>query len=171
MNYLTESILGNFLVDLYPNYIFEHNKKVPGSNCQYRPDYRNDKLKLIIEFDGYRHYSQSTDIIKDCTKDTIYKNMGYNIIRIPYFVQLSNIVIKKLFDLELNYQQNYPHGFIDEKCLLPCDFNELGIERFKEDLIKFDYIAYEIINSLKIKINLCNDIRLVLPKSLYYLIT
>ena len=61
-NYLTESKLSNLLKEIYPSEEFEHDKKVPNSDINLRPDYRSDELKLIVEFDGYRHYSVSSVI-------------------------------------------------------------------------------------------------------------
>ena len=90
-------------------------------------------------------------------------------IRIPYFIQLSTEVIEDLFKLDIEYPQKFPHGFIDDKALLPSDFNELGIERFKNDLIRFNYIQPSILKSIEIKISKLG-VDMVLPTSLRYLI-
>jgi len=39
----------------------------------------------------------SKQIKRDIRKDNDYKNLGYNIFRIPYFIQLSNELIKRIF--------------------------------------------------------------------------
>lgn len=165
--YLTEEKLGNFLNLLYPGIIFIHNKVVPKSSIKNRPDYRSDDLNIIVEFDGYRHYSLSSTIINDKIKDLVYTSLGYKVIRIPYFIQLSEKVIFELFEKNFEWKQKYPHGFICNKALLPSDFCELGIERFKQDLNRFDFTRQEIQNSIKAKIKELGEIELVLPKSLF----
>ena len=93
-NYLTEDKLGNYLKIIYPNEEFIHNKKIPDIESRIRPDYRCDNLKLIVEFDGYKHYTQYDKIITEHLKNKLYKKLGYGVIRIPYFVQLSKDIIK-----------------------------------------------------------------------------
>ena len=169
-NYLTEKELGKILKHIFSNHPFIHNKQVPNSNIKTRPDYRNDILKLIVEFDGYHHYSTTKTIIRDELKDNTYKKMGYTIIRIPYFVQISKLIISNLFNIKTNFIQTYPHGFIDLKAMLPADYCELGIKHFENDIKNFYYIKNEIIFSLKNKIKEHKNIKLVLPPSLYYLV-
>ena len=94
--------------------------------------------------------------------------MGYTIIRIPYFVQLSTIVIKELFHKTYSMTQEYPHGFISEKALLPSDFCEMGIGRFINDLNRFSYIQRDIIKSLVDRVDEADQILLVLPPHLLY---
>jgi hypothetical protein len=53
--YLTEFGLGVALKKLYPNINLSNNKAVLGSGIKLRPDYHNSQLKIIVEFDGYRH--------------------------------------------------------------------------------------------------------------------
>lgn len=168
-SYLTESKLKLFLEGVYNNNVI-HNKTVPNNKLKTRPDFRIDEHNIIVEFDGYRHYSNSRRIVQDNRNDIIYKSLGYNVIRIPYFVQLDKSIIKLLFDKDLYYEQVYKHGFIDSKAMLPSDFCELGIHRFKSDLIKFSIIKDDIIKSLQAKIEEFNNIDLVLPKSLHSLV-
>ena len=53
--------------------------------------------------------------------------MGYKIIRVPYFVQLSSDVIKQLFGIDIDYKQIFPHGFIvDKNEVLPYILRILG---------------------------------------------
>lgn len=164
--YLTESTLENFLEIIFPSSDWIHDKTVPKSNILSRPDYRNDDLKLIVEFDGFHHYTLSSYIISDMKKDKCYTNMGYNVVRIPYFVQMSSDVIQNLFKININLNQNYPHGFVDKKATLPADFCYMGIEKFKEDLNRFAYIRPAIINSLHTKIKELGDVRIVIPPTL-----
>ena len=74
-----------------------HNKKMPGAKGDCRPDFRSDSLKIVIEFDGILHYTNPGNIIADRKKDEAYKEAGYKVVRIPYFIQLTNEVVEKLF--------------------------------------------------------------------------
>lgn len=73
---------------------------VNGKLYRNRPDYRSEKLKLIIEFDGLQHYTKPDIIEKDLKTTELYKNFGYKVVRIPYFIQLTNNAVKTLFDVE-----------------------------------------------------------------------
>lgn len=123
------------------------------------PDFVIEDLKLIIEYDGPRHYTQASTAVRDFKKTEVYTQHGYKVINIPYFVQLDEAVISDLFsdykdELNSNSTFNiYPHGFISDKVILPADFCSLGVERFKKDLDNnFSYIRDDIILSLNNKI-------------------
>jgi hypothetical protein len=168
-NYLTQEKLGEILELIYPNGNWIFNKNL-NKQYKYRPDYKSDIYMIIVEFNGYMHYNTSKTIIGDYKKYEIYNKLGYKVIEIPYFIQLSSSIIKLLFNKEIEYKQTYQHGFIDNKALLPSDFCYLGIERFKNDLLKFKIIENEIKESLTNRINLLKDKYLVLPEGLFYLI-
>ena len=85
-----------------------HDKCVPGLKRKIRPDYRCERLKLIVEFDGLPHYKNPNTIKKDEEKDKIYKDAGYKVVRIPYFIQLTNEVIEKLFGVTVKEQMFDP---------------------------------------------------------------
>jgi hypothetical protein len=153
--YLTESTLGEYLTLLFPQHVFVHNKQVPNSNSKYRPDYRCDSLMLIVEFNGYVHYTSARQQHNDSVKRNIYESMGYTVIEIPYFVQFSKDIVQLLFSKyaynELEQYSTYSHGFIDSKATLPCDFNTAGYARFIRDLSTFDIIRQDIKSSLQHK--------------------
>lgn len=170
-NFLTEESLFSYLKIIYPGYEWIHDKSfIKGKRV--RPDYRCEELKVIVEFDGYNHYNSTSRIVSDINNTKLYESFGYKVVRIPYFVQMSSVVIKHLFNVEINIEQTFSHGFISDSVydLLPCDFTMLGIEKFKKDLERFEYIKDEIIESLKNKVEALHDKRLVLPESLYYLL-
>ena len=75
----------------------EHN----GQKYKIRPDYKSDSLKLIVEFDGLPHYTNPDSIDKDIKNQKIYEKNGYKVVRIPYFIQLSNDVVEKLFNVKI----------------------------------------------------------------------
>ena len=99
----------------------------------------------------------------DGLKDELYHENGYRVVHVPYFVQLSKKTISRLFGLNMEYEQKYPHGFIDPKCILPADFCHLGIKRFLDDLETFSEIKNEIIVSLIKKIENLKNKNLVVP--------
>lgn len=146
-NFLTEKSLGKILHDLFKGHTFVAQKTFG----HYRADYCCDSLKLIVEFDGIDHYQKSTVVQSDAAKDTALSNLGYTVIRIPFFVQMSSGVIKHLFNLDTDFTQTFPHGFISKKAInmTPAHFCPLGLKRFADDLKKFGYIKQDILNSLK----------------------
>jgi hypothetical protein len=76
--------------------------EVNGKRYRMRPDYRSEELKLIIEFDGLQHYRKPDIIEKDIKNDELYKSFGYKVVRIPYFVQLTDKAVKTLFDIDVS---------------------------------------------------------------------
>ncbi len=76
--------------------------EINGQRCRKRPDYRSETLRIIIEFDGLQHYTNPDVILNDieCTK--LYNDFGYKVVRIPYFIQLTNKAIKTMFDVEVS---------------------------------------------------------------------
>ena len=75
---------------------------VNGTLYRSRPDYRSEKLKIIIEFDGLPHYTKPDIIEKDLKTTALYKTLGYKVVRIPYFIQLTNKAVKTLFDVDMS---------------------------------------------------------------------
>lgn len=152
--YLNEELLGVFLQN---NTVYNgewiHNKKFYDKS--YRPDYVNHHEKIVVEFDGYRHFSDFKTITNDYSKDDYITSKEYSIIRIPYFVQLnSSEIIKHYFNQNLPTFNDYPHGFINKTAMLPFDYNFLGVERYKniiknlpQEVVK--QIFYSIKDKLK----------------------
>ena len=169
--YLTEKKLGLILSEIFPAFEFIHDKSVPGSaNNRWRPDYRCEINKLIVEFDGDSHYCKAARIISDNTKDAEFINLGYKIVRIPYFIQITSDVLRHIFNLNKPFTQQYPNGFIDPAAILPADFCELGVKKFLEDLEIFSFHKNEIIASLIQKVKEKKDVNLVMPPSIQYLV-
>lgn len=164
-DYLTEKKLIDLFNQLktnYPNLDFQifTNYKI----STYRGDlviktfYHN----FLIEFDGYRHYTEGAVQARDQLKDATWELLDPNnkIVRIPYFVQLDNTTFKHYFeelmkdlDISVNIQSNYKHGFIDNKAALPCDFCSIGERVFEHNLRTLpSIITADIIESLRNKI-------------------
>lgn len=158
MAYLNEDNLDVILKELYPNVLFIRNKQIPNFKHKWRPDFRSDELMLLIEFDGYLHYTKNNTILIDKLKDIEYTKLGYNVIRIPYFIQLNTEVIKLLFNIDYEFNQVYSHGFIDDKAIRPYDFCYNGLIRYKKDIIKFDICKNDIDKSLGFELDQVNII-------------
>lgn len=71
---------------------------VNGTYYRIRPDYRSESLKIVVEFDGLQHYQNPDIIEKDIKNTQTYKTLGYTVVRIPYFIQLTNKAVKTLFN-------------------------------------------------------------------------
>lgn len=82
---------------------------VNGAYCRKRPDYRSEEMKMIVEFDGLQHYTSPTHILRDFENTKYYEEIGYTVVRIPYFVQLTNEVVKQLFGVSVN-EELFPEG-------------------------------------------------------------
>ena len=92
--------LDEYLKVIFPNIEdWIHDKtlgKINDITYKSRTDYRSETLKLIIEFDGLQHYTKPDIIEKDIRLTKVYEDLGYKVVRIPYFIQLSNKAVKKL---------------------------------------------------------------------------
>ena len=92
--------LEDYLKVLYPGVEWIHDKRFGlhgDKNYGIRPDYRSDDEMLIIEFDGLQHYTQPDKIKTDIDNQAIYESFGYKVIRIPYFIQITNEVAREMF--------------------------------------------------------------------------
>lgn len=133
--YLTESKLVKFCIDLWPDDEYMTNRPIKELG-KFRPDYVNLTKKIVVEYDGHRHYTQSKTVEDDKRKTKILQDAGYKVIRWPYFVQLESRTIYEYFGIDMEYEQTYPHGFISKSCVLPSDFCIGGLLRFEEDVGK-----------------------------------
>lgn len=115
-----------------------HDKIIPNSQKRYRPDYRSDSLMLIVEFDGLPHYQNPKVILSDKEKDKYYKELGYNVVRIPYFIQLTKKVVKEIFGVDVK-RELFPEGVSSlniENCNTPAFLCKSGVERMKQEFKK-----------------------------------
>ena len=111
-----------------------NNKKL----CK-RPDYRSDKLKLIIEYDGLPHYQKPDVIMKDYSDINLYESFGYKVVRIPYFIQLTKDAVKQLFNVECDFElfpENIPSLNI-ESCNTPAYLCYAGVQRMAAEFKLF----------------------------------
>jgi hypothetical protein len=167
--YLTEISVGQFLRERV-DATFVANQPIRDLGRRFRPDYHSEVHKLVVEFDGDQHYRSARVILADVERDAFFTENGFRVIRIPYFVQLSRVVIAHLFrDIAYTTSDflNFPHGFIASTVVMPADFCELGIARFEDDLKRFGYIAGDILQSLREAAAARRDWRTVYPPSRY----
>lgn len=155
--------LDEYLKIIFPNVDdWIHDKPIGilnGKKCRLRPDYRSESLKLIVEFDGLPHYTNPRNIFKDKNNTRLYQEGGYKVIRIPYFIQLSNEAVRILFGIIVEtplFDESYPSIGIKGNNT-PGFLCTLGINRMAEDLLRFpsqmkvnlDYLKFESSRSLE----------------------
>lgn len=132
--------LEEYLSVIFPKtHDWVHDQVIPDSNRRFRPDYRSEQEKLIIEFDGLQHYTSPDNISKDIEKTNFYKKLGYQVVRIPYFIQLTNKAIKQLFNKDIEEQmfnEAIPSLGIKGKNT-PAYLCGAGIARMKDEFSKF----------------------------------
>lgn len=156
--------LDKYLKVIFPNYTFTHDQTIPNSKKNFRPDYRCDELKLIVEFDGVQHYTQPEIIQKDKIKDAFYRNLGFKVVRIPFFIQLTNKAVKTMFGIEVKeslFNGNFPslcYG-ISSAFLCPA-----GVMRMAQDFAKYPEqydVNVRFLDSWEVKDDCVNGVRLL----------
>ncbi len=147
--------LEDYLKVIFPNTNdWIHDKmlgKINGTLYRSRPDYRSEELKLIIEFDGLPHYTNPDIIEKDKNNIDLYMSFGYKVVRIPYFIQLTNKAVKTLFDVEVT--EDLFDGTIASLGIkgrnTPAYLCPSGIKRMAEEFKRFPEQYQMNIDSLK----------------------
>lgn len=136
---------------------------------RYRPDARCEELNLIVEFDGVAHYQDQKVVLQDIERDKWFNDLGYKVVRIPYWIQLSKQVIKELFGVNIDEPMcELPYSFYDPDSNDPGlsisvgSMAEAGRDRFIAQYNKF---------SKDIQCQIRQDIRMCmrsLPEELPY---
>lgn len=132
-----------------------HDKCIPNTGKLYRPDYRSESLKLIVEFDGLPHYQKPDVILKDEEKTRFYQQLGYKVVRIPYFIQLTNSVVKKWFGVNLDIEL-FPEDIASISVAnlnTPAYMCPLGIKRCAKELLTVERQCRANIAALKAENN------------------
>ena len=112
-----------------------HDKIIDGLGRRIRLDYRCERLQLIIEFDGLQHYQKPECIKADIENQKLYESYGYKVVRIPYFIQLSNDVVKQMFGRNVEeelFNPNIPSLGIKGKNT-PAYFCPAGLKRMAKE--------------------------------------
>ena len=110
---------------------------IGGITYKIRPDYRSETLKLVIEFNGLPHYQKPDVIISDYKKYEIYEKLGYKVVTIPYFIQLTADVVYYLFGIHVNSEALFPEGYPSLSVLnknTPAFLCDLGVKRMAHEL-------------------------------------
>lgn len=74
--------------------------ELDGKKLRTRPDYRSETIMMIVEFDGIDHYKSPNQIRKDLENTEKYERLGYRVVRVPYFIQLTREAILTLFGVD-----------------------------------------------------------------------
>lgn len=122
-----------------------------GTKSKKRPDYRSESLKLIIEVDGVPHYDNPEVIRNDIESTKMYEMEGYKVVRIPYFIQLSNKAVKTLFGVEVKenlFDETIPSMGIQGKNT-PAFMCPYGVKRMAKEFKKFPEQYITNLNALK----------------------
>jgi hypothetical protein len=163
--YLTESKLAQALQQLVPDGWLGVNIAVSTGRQRWDMSYQHDGKIVVVEFDGDEHYRHSLKIKSDLAKNEIARAQGHRLIRFPYWVQLDSVTLQHYFDLKACIQQSFPHGFITTK-LFPASFCELGVERFRSELLRLPAsVRRAVISSLRERVAE-HGLQYVLPSSL-----
>jgi hypothetical protein len=104
-----------------------------------RPDYRSEQLKLIIEFDGLQHYTKPDIIEKDYRLTEVYTQLGYKVVRIPYFIQLTKKAVKTLFSIDMQddlFDESIPSLGI-QGLNTPAYLCPAGVKRMAQEFKRF----------------------------------
>ncbi|MDE5774606.1 MAG: endonuclease domain-containing protein [Muribaculaceae bacterium] len=150
--------LDTYLKVIFPNINdWVHDQQVPGMKhpngkvFKGRPDYRSESLKMIVEFDGLNHYTSPVQIDRDEYQTKIYKEAGYTVVRIPYFIQLTRQAVEILFGVKLNQELFNPQyaslGVASKNT--PAFLCIEGIMRMRTEFSKFPCQRSVNIESLK----------------------
>ena len=138
----------DYLEVLYPGKVWIHDKpfgKRDGKSYRIRPDFLCEEQKIIIEFDGLQHYTNPEKIRKDRQNQQIYESFGYRVIRIPYFIQLTQSVVKEMFGLDIPFplfDPSLPSMAVRWKNT-PAYCCPAGIERMAQDFHRYPQ-QYEV---------------------------
>jgi hypothetical protein len=143
--------------------------KVIGTHRRWDMAYRLRGATTVVEFDGDEHYRNTLKIKTDREKDAIAISLGYSVVRVPYWVQLTTETLKYYFALDGVVKQSFPHGFIATK-IFPASFCGLGLERFRGELEALpNSVKDSVIKSLEAR-SAEHGLKYVLPEQLADLI-
>lgn len=148
--------LEKYLAVIFPETTdWVHDKQCTISSLRCIPDFRSESLKMVIEFDGILHYSNPDQIERDRQKDEAYKTAGYKVVRIPYFIQLTNDAVKQLFGKTVDeplFDSQMASLFTDLKNT-PAYLCHAGVVRMAKEFSRFPDQYKVNVESLKAENN------------------
>jgi hypothetical protein len=167
--YLTQQKLAIALVQFFADDWLGHELKHPKSRRRWDMSIRTQTGIHVIEYDGDEHYCNSLKVKADREKDRLALEMGWKVIRIPYWVQLDSETFSFYFASKAIIEQNFPHGFITTKTF-PASFCELGVLRFQHELSCLpERVRQDVIRSLSERAAK-HGVEYVLPSQLLHVI-
>lgn len=177
--------LCDYLSAIFPHSDFVYNTSVPkeiiqcrNSNAKYRryrPDARCENLNLIVEFDGVNHYQDTEVVLADYDRDIYFTDLGYRVVRIPYWIQLSNDLIHHLFNISVKEPMcDLIYSFYDSKSpisICPGNMCKAGQVRFITEFTKLPKnLQKNVLNDLDRCISMYSDVccvEYVVPTDVY----
>ena len=165
--YLTQPKLEKLLKEIQDFEWLGSEIKVPGyPKRKWDMKFKYNSNIFIVEYDGDEHYRNSLKIKVDHEKDKTARDLGYIVVRIPYWIQMDSEMLTHYFGINKEVKRNFQHGFITTR-LFPASFCEKGIERFQNELDNLPKsVKEEVMQSLRAKIDK-HGREYVLPQSLY----
>lgn len=147
--------LEEYLAVIFPNVDdWVHNKTIPdlpeGITCRKRPDYRSETLRLIIEFDGVQHFETPRQIKEDIETTIMYESFGYFVVRIPFFIQLTNAAVMEYFNVNVQEKLFNPEiPSMGIKGANPATLCHAGVQRMAQHFLGHTEQYLTNINFLK----------------------
>jgi hypothetical protein len=105
---------------------------IEGRKLRWDMVFRSREGSVAVEYDGDEHYRNALKIKVDREKDELAHAAGVQVVRFPYWVQLTTTTMKHYFGIDCEIAQDFPHGFITTK-IFPASYCELGVARFLEE--------------------------------------
>lgn len=175
--------LSVYLHKIYPDNQFIYNAVVPDRILEargsvlyttYKVAARCEELNLIVEVDTIEHYQDKAIMDTDAMMSEYFKALGYNVIRIPFWLPLSRNNIKYLFNVDVHdFMCQLRYSFYDSddsgKGLFqtPGEMSERGRDKF---LAEFNALPDESKMMVQDDLKACcmgsDCIRYVLPGTL-----
>lgn len=125
--WLQEQRLFDVLRSMFNNVDFQKKHKI--DNKVMKPDITiNDKI--VVEFQGNKHFTISTTVYNDKLKKSIFENHNFIFVEIPYFVQLTSKVMNYYFGVDSDFSDSFPHGFVYPDLNYPGDFCLSGLRKY-----------------------------------------
>lgn len=146
--YLTERKLIRSLRDILGEDSVKTQYSLEGSRKRWDAAFSFNNIDFLVDYDGDEHYRNTIRIKSDMSKDQESRIVGFRVVRFPYWIQLDSTTAEHYFGLNIEIEQDFPHGFITTK-IFPASFCELGLSRFEAELDDLpESIRNEVIESL-----------------------
>lgn len=106
---------------------------VKGRNLRWDMVFQGPEEIVAVEYDGDEHYRNALKVKVDREKDDLARFIDIQVVRFPYWIQLTSVTLQHYFGLDGAIAQDFPHGFITTR-IFPASYCELGLARFAVEL-------------------------------------